>query len=75
MAAAVRQTQEATQVKRRVVWVGRHEGPVDGMAGSRFGIADEGEQVEDVNAVTRNIRVAYELALIISYPELNFPSG
>lgn len=70
--AAVRQTQEVTQVKRRVV--GRHEGPVDGMAEwPRFGIADGGEQVED--AVTRNVRVACEPALIISYPELNFPSG
>lgn len=52
----------------------RHEGPVE-MARSRFGIA-EGEQVEDVTSVvTRNIRAACELALIISYPKLNFPSG
>lgn len=47
----------------------RHERPVDGAA-----LWDCGRRRAD-NAVTRNIRVACELALIISYPELNFPSG
>jgi len=33
--------------ERRIVGV-RHEGPVNGIAGPRFGIADEGEQIEDI---------------------------
>lgn len=51
----------------------RHEGPVarDG----RAALWDCGRRRagRGRNAVTRN--VACELALIISYPELNFPSG
>lgn len=73
-----RQTQEVTQVKRRVVarrgtggWWRRDE---SGMAGPRFGIADEGAG-RGRNAVTRNVRVTREVALIISYPELHFPLG
>lgn len=36
---------DAGETKGRGV---QHEGPVDGMAGPRFGIADQGERVEDV---------------------------
>lgn len=73
-----RQTQEVTQVKRRVVGRRGTGGGRDatrvGMAGPRFGIADEGAG-RGRNAVTRNVRVTCEVALIISYPELHFPLG
>ncbi|CAL1677848.1 unnamed protein product [Lasius platythorax] len=73
-------TQGTIQVKRGVVGSRdtRDQGKerlgvrLGGCAGPRLGIADEGAG-RGWNAVTRNVRVTCEVALIISYPELNFP--